>query len=292
MKRVAMFLLAAVLATSAAAADIPRRSTNDARVRYVTYKVDDVVVINVRRGVVTRVILDQDERITSSGSGFAAQCDKDDLEWCIRADRGTNQVWVKPRDRATHTNLELATNKRDYSIRFNVLPDSVAGNGDEMYRVIFQYPVPSLPLPPWLASGKGAPPGTPGATAPEADPGPTIDELLSARPVARNAKYSMEAIQGGKAIAPSLVFDDGRYTYLRFPNNREVPAPFVIGADNTEARVNFHVDGDLMVLHKVAPKIVLRLGSAVVGIWNDAYDADGIATPRGAVVPTVTRDIK
>ena len=79
---------------------------------------------------------------------------------------------------------------------------------------------------------------------------------------------------------------------MRFPNSRELPAPFVIGADEQEARVNFHMDGDLLVLHKIAPRVVLRLGDAVVGIWNDAYDADGVATPKGVVVPDVQRELK
>jgi type IV secretion system protein VirB9 len=277
-------LLAASLAT---AADVPRQSRHDVRVRYVTYKPDDVVIINVRRGVVTRVILEADEKITHSGTGFASQCDKEELEWCIRADQGTNQVWIKPREKATHNNLELATSKRDYSIRFNVLPDARTGLGvgADMYRVIFQYPMEKLPLPVAMYGAASAPTST-------VDDKALLATRLAARPVARNTKYSMEAIGGGKSIAPSLAFDDGRFTYLRFANNREMPAPFAIGADREEKRVNFHVEGELMVIHQVVPQLVLRLGEAVVGIWNDAYDASGVATPKGVAVPGVLRAVK
>ncbi len=284
MKRLLCPLVLLLAASAVTAADVPRRSTHDGRVRYVTYKPDDVVVINVRRGVVTRLILAADEKITASGTGFAAHCDKEELEWCIRAEQGTNQVWVKPREGATHNNLELASNQRDYSIRFKVLPEAYAGA--EMYRVIFQYPVAKLPLPVAMY-GSASTAATSGV-----DDKALLASRLSTRPQARNAKYSMQTLGGGKLIAPSLAFDDGRFTYLRFANNREMPAPFSIGADHEEKRVNFHVDGDLMVIHQVAPRWVLRLGEAVVGIWNDAYDTSGVATPKGVVVPGVVRAVK
>lgn len=297
MKRLVACLIAACTATAmpaASAADLPRKSAADARVRYVTYSPDDVVVVNVRRGVVTRIVLEAGERIVQSGTGFAASCERDELEWCIRADRDTSQVWVKPRTGATHNNLELATSLRDYSIRFHVLPDGTtapkARNADEMYRVIFQYPVRPLPVPAALL----ADPADEGAMAagPPLEEAATVAARLAARPVARNGRYSMQVLGGGALVAPALVFDDGRFTYFRFPNNREVPAPFVVGADGGETRVNFHVDGDLMVIHRVAPRFVLRLGDAVVGIWNDAYDPDGVAAPRGVVVPDVVRAVK
>jgi type IV secretory pathway VirB9-like protein len=41
-----------------------------------------------------------------------------------------------------------------------------------------------------------------------------------------NSDYSLAEGPGSEDIVPSLVFDDGRFTYLRFANNREVPAVF------------------------------------------------------------------
>lgn len=298
----------------AQAADMTRRSVHDHRIRYVTYKPDDVVEVFVRRGVVTRLILEPEERITQSGTGFSAPCENDEFEWCIRAEKDTNQVWVKPRAGATHNNLELATTRRDYSIRFNVLGDDQPKK--EMYRVIFQYPVPKTPWPSALAEIPSASALTANLAAlqPQAlandllqkqpqepenitparaqvDEPKVVRSRLKARPDVRNLAYSMEILGGGQLIAPSVVFDDGRFTYLKFPNNREIPAPFVIGADKQEARVNFHVEGDLIVIQKVVPQIVLRLGDAVVGIWNDAFDPDGISTPSGTTVPNVRREV-
>ena len=58
-------------------------------------------------------------------------------------------------------------------------------------------------------------------------------------------------------MRPREAFDDGRFTYLKFPNNIEIPAIYraVPGAKD-EWLVNSHREGDFVVLHAVAPKIV------------------------------------
>ena len=105
------------------AAELPEPGSRDQRVRYVTYKQDEVTTIHVSRGVITRIVLGEDELIVTAATGFQGDCAKAEAEWCIRADVGTNHVWVKPKDHATHNNLEIRTNKRDYSLEFQVLAD-------------------------------------------------------------------------------------------------------------------------------------------------------------------------
>jgi chemotaxis protein MotB len=52
------------------AADVPTPGERDARVRYVAYVRDEVTVIHVRRGVVTRLMLEPSERIRMAATGF------------------------------------------------------------------------------------------------------------------------------------------------------------------------------------------------------------------------------
>ena len=286
MKHFTVGLCLMALAATAFAADVPRRSEKDTRVRYVTYSPDDVVVVNVRRGVVTRLILEAGEQITNAGTGLTAQCDKDDAEWCIRADRGSSQIWVRPKDKATQVNLELATNKRDYSIHFTALADDK--RADDMYRIVFQYPIAPVAAPAVLFGSASSGRGTPTASTLKAD----VEARLAARPVPRNTNYTMEAVGGGDAIKPTVAFDDGRFTYFRFAASSELPAPFFIGSDNVESRVNFHMDDNLMVIHRVGGRFVLRLGEAVVGLWNEAFDPVGVETPTGTTAPDVNRDVK
>src|SRR3546814_17435496 len=48
----------------------------------------------------------------------------------------------------------------------------------------------------------------------------------------RNADYIM---QGSTAIQPSEVSDNGQFTVMRFPNQRELPAFFIVNPDGSEA---------------------------------------------------------
>ena len=54
----------------------------------------------------------------------------------------------------------------------------------------------------------------------------------------RNLKYS---VQGSAAIQPSEITDNGQFTALRFPNQRELPAFFAVNPDGSESIVPFDV---------------------------------------------------
>lgn len=292
-------LMASVLASigigAAYAAEIPAPSESDARVRYVDYKKDNVTTINVRRGTVTRIVLGDDEKITVSATGFPADCKKAELEWCIEAPLGAKQVFLKPKEGATANNLELSTDKRDYSFEFKVLGDAPEGRGNKpatdrvlvaepMFRVIFRYPVEMPPASAFMALN---------AMNNQASEKALLDERLGqAKPDAKNWKYTQQVLEGGEDIAPAMVFDDGRFTYFKFPANREIPTIYYIDPAGEEARINFHMEGDLAVVQRTGRRFVLRLGKAVVGIWNEAFDNDGVAPKDGTTVNGVVRTLR
>ncbi len=297
MKRLLIALTLAGIASSAAMAAVtPEPGDHDARVRYVTYVKDDVTTLTVRRGAVTRIILADDEKITKAGAGFPADCKKDELEWCIHADLGDNQIWVKPKDGATFNNLELRTDKRDYSFDFRVLENAASGHRpkakaltqEPMFRVIFRYPFQAPPLAALMTISAAQ--AAAGQQANEK--ALLVQRLDTAKPVPRNWKYSMQVLDGADEIVPSLVFDDGRFTYFRFSANREVPTIYYISPTGEESRINFHMEGDLAVVQRLGRRFVLRLGQAVVGVWNDAYDADGVAPKAGTTIDGVERAIR
>jgi type IV secretion system protein VirB9 len=294
--RLTGIVVALVVACGAAcAADLPQPSGFDARVRYVDYRKDDVTVVYVRRGAVTRIVLADDEKIVAAATGFGADCSKEVAEWCVRADVGANQIWVKPRDGATYNNLELKTDKRDYSFDFRLLHDVKGAvpdletahlQSEPMFRVIFRYepPAPPVTAASLLSMGSTAPP-------------PTDRQIVDARvrdakPVVRNTKYSMQVLKGAQDIVPSLVFDDGRFTYFRFANNREIPTIFFISPTGEEARINFEMEGELAVVQRMGRRFVLRLGKAVVGIWNESFDSDGVPPVQATTVNGVERTVR
>ncbi|TKB94673.1 MAG: conjugal transfer protein [Nitrospira sp.] len=277
------------------AAELPEPGSRDQRVRYVTYKQDEVTTIHVSRGVITRIVLGEDEKIVTAATGFQGDCAKPEAEWCIRADVGTNHVWVKPKDHATHNNLEIRTNKRDYSLEFQVLADhkparsrkSSDGHGPEeaMYRVIFRHSIP-LPNPQSVMALNAALDHSKQAREEQQT---LADRLASFTPEPKNWAYSMEVLSGSDEIAPALVFDDGRFTYFSFPPNRDIPAIFYLSPIGEETRLNVHMEKEFAVVERMGRRFVLRLGQAVVGVWNEAYERDGVPPANGVTVSGVSR---
>lgn len=270
------------------AAQLPAPSKGDARIGYINYSKGNVAELQVQRGTVTRIVLAEDEKILQNGlaSGFLADCASATSEWCIRGDAGTNQIFIKPKEKATHNNLELRTNRRDYSVALRVLPDGAGGGkrGSAMYRVEFRYPT---------AGSDTTDRDAPGETAGEQ--GVLKERMARARSTPRNWAYTMQVLPGAHDFAPSLVFDDGRFTYFRFMANREIPTVYSVAADGEESRVNFHIDehdDNLLVVEKMSRQFVLRLGATAVGIWNEKFDPDGVAPSQGTTVRGVRREIR
>ncbi|MDQ1922676.1 TrbG/VirB9 family P-type conjugative transfer protein [Massilia pseudoviolaceinigra] len=301
MKIIIAMLLAAAQC-SALAAELPAPGQHDPRVRYITYKKDEVTVIYARRGTVTRIVLGDDEKIIKDGAatGFPSDCSKADLEWCVRADVGANQIWLKPKDNATYNNLELKTDKRDYSFDLRLLSDTPTGSAkklanrrglenEPMFRVIFRYPMPLPSMAAMLAMANTS------ATPVVNEKAQLEDRLALAAVKPANWRYSMQVLKGSQDIAPAMVFDDGRFTYFRFPANREVPTIYHVSPSGEESRISYHVDDkddELVVVERMGRRFVLRLGEAVVGIWNDAFDPNGVPPQNGTTVDGVSRVIR
>jgi type IV secretion system protein VirB9 len=262
------------------AADVPRKSPADVRIRYATYNAEDVVIVHVRPGVVTRIVLSEDEKITVAGTGLSARCDDEGARWCIKAEKDSNQIWVKPYPGATTNNLEVSTDKRDYSFKFDVSPGA-------FFRVVMQYPIPERPLPAHLRAKPAA--GEEATLTAEASA--AVQDKVVQR--MRNTNFALQFANGGESIAPALVFDDGRYTYFRYPKGREIPAIFAVGSDGQEIRVNYHVeDQDVVVAHRISAVFRLRLGESVVQVLNQGFDPNGIATETGVTDGSGVREVR
>lgn len=232
-------------------------NASDARIISVPYDSNAVVPLNLKRGFVTQIALEESEEIMDVAVG-------DSLNWIIVAKKGEYRVYIKPKGMAAHSNLLVVTNKRSYSFDLNVLPDGARSKDDTPeYKVSFRYaknPEDSDP-----AHGKTS-----------FKPDTNTPKL--------NRNYSMQAAKDSESITPNAAYDDGRFTYVRIPNNREIPAIFERADDGVETLINFHIEGDLIVIHRVSKRFVLRLGKEVVGVWNDAWDPEGNRAADGTVV--------
>jgi type IV secretion system protein VirB9 len=274
------------------AAGSAQAEARDPRLREVVYDPGAVVSVPVRRGVVTHVELADDEAITDVGAGLGGDCARPEAVWCIAAQSGGRHLFVKPKSGAeAANNVAVVTDRRAHALRFVVLPD-----GDPrapVYRLVIRPPRPADP--PRQASRPTLPPPpvvvlpapTPAVLAPA-----LLEERLQAAPELRNSDYTIAEGDASADIVPTLVFDDGRFTYLRLPGNREVPAVFHVQGDGSEAVVNTRMEGDLLVVDRVSRRLVLRAGQAVVGVWNEAFDLDGAPPEGGTTVPGVQRRLR
>jgi type IV secretion system protein VirB9 len=269
----------------------------DPRLREVVYDAKAVVTVPVKRGVVTLVILDGDEVIAEVASGLGGDCAKADAAWCIAAQAGGRNLFVKPKSTASAANtVAVVTDRRSHAFRFVVLADS--DPKPPVYRLVVKAPVTRAAAPDRHASRDGLPPAllAPLAALPPPTATPTpqqvVAERLQSKPQVLNSSYSIAEGDASEDIVPALVFDDGRFTYLRFPGNREVPAVFHVLRDGSETLVNARMEDDLLVVDRVSRRLMLRAGSAVVAVWNDAFDLDGVPPERGTTVPGVRRTLK
>ena len=283
----------AIVASSLAQAQAQTPAT-DPRLREVTYDPRVVVTVPVKRGVVTHVVLDPDESITDVGAGLGGDCAKPEAAWCIAAQSGGRHLFVKPKSAAgAPNNVAVVTDRRTHSLRFVVLPDG--DSRQPLYRLVISAPAVrtaapaarealTVPQPPLLL------PEAVAARAPSAQE--LVAERLKARAQVMNTQYSLAEGKASEDIVPTLVFDDGRFTYLRFAGNAELPAVFQVLGDGSEALVNARMEGDLLVVDRVGRRLVLRAGTAVVALWNEAFDIDGVPPTDATTVPGVRRALR
>jgi type IV secretion system protein VirB9 len=282
-------VIATVMAASPALA--AESIAADPRLREIVYDPHAVVTVPVKRGVVTLVTLDADEAITEVAAGLGGDCAKAEAAWCVAAQPGGRNLFVKAKSTASApNNLAVVTDRRTHSFRFVVLADG--DPAPPVYRLVVKAPAPRTAPPARLSLRDLVPLVALPLVPPPPSPQQVVAERLQARPQVMNTNYSIAEGSGSQDIVPTLVFDDGRFTYLRFPGNREVPAVFHVLGDGGETLVNARMEDDLLVVDRVSRRLMLRAGSAVVGLWNEAFDLDGVPPDGGTTVPGVQRVLK
>lgn len=233
------FALIGLPFAAAHAADYPQGTIFDKRIQYVTYSSEDVVVIKTRLGTATVIQLEKGENLES---GDAALAIGDKEAWAI-AVRGSNII-IKPVDEFPQTNINVITNKRTYA--FDLVEAS--SKKDVSYFVRFRYPTYE--------------------TKEERRAREALESRMPCSDGPRNFSYFK---YGDDDLAPSKVWDDGKFTCFEYPNNKPIPAiyKYVPGTELKEALIDFHVREDVLIAQTTAEEFRLRLGDKVLGIKTD-----------------------
>lgn len=191
-----------------------------------------------------------------------------------------HRVFIRSMKGAEPIQLTAVTKSRAFIFDLVPVPKSPDNYERRIARIVVDLPPPPKPA----VSAPVPPPVQPSVAEPAASP----------RPAARrNREYTLQVVSESGDIRPREVFDDGRFTYFRFPNNLEIPVIYRSVPDSKEEWiVNSHREGDFIVMQAVSPLWTLRLAGTVLGVFNEAFDAEGVPPERGTTSPAIKRDIR
>jgi type IV secretion system protein VirB9 len=279
MKTLHAFATAAFLfATSAAVASgNPRSTVQDSRIREAIYSETEVFrIVGVYRSA-TQIVFSAGERVEHVALG-------DTVSWEVAP--AENSLFIKPRELAGATNLIVITRAgattRTYTFELSARRGGIsARSADTYFKVVFRYPREEA------AAAQAAATQAAYARAVALQAGAIRSALdLAVLEGRRNLKYS---VQGSAAIQPSEITDNGQFTALRFPNQRELPAFFAVNPDGSESIVPFDVRDEFVVIHGVFGQLRLRRGKEVLCVFNEARDFYGRDPKTGTASSIVER---
>lgn len=249
-------ILASLVLSPTLAERLPKGGKSDARIRTVVYKSDDVVKVNATFGVSLLISFGKDELIDTITLG-------DTVAWQVVPNKKRNLVFIKPVSKEAETNMNIVTNKRIYT--FSLTSSAFKRKQDQIYQVRFQYPEEAIDA-------------TLLAQARENVKNPNLRNLDVAN---TNTDY---AYKGDKVLKPSVIFDDGVKTFIKFKGR--IPAIYQVDANSNETLANVRRENEYMVVDGTNRQWVFRRGKEVICVYNlqadrrDPYpSADSISQP-------------
>jgi type IV secretion system protein VirB9 len=263
----AVFALSALASMHAAAELTPARGLVDPRVRVVAYDSEQVIKLHGFVGYQIHFQFAEGETFVNLAAG-----DNKALDVGYEA----NHLVLKPLAEKVATNITVLTNRRVYQFDYSASADRPdSDRQDVIYSLRFIYPQDEARK-----------------AAEELEQQRTNLQLASTdqdphRP--RNTNYWG---CGAAAIRPESAYDDGVQTRLRFAAHSEFPTLYVKNDDDSESLVNFTVDHDEVVIHRVARSLVLCRGKLVACLQNRSFDGGGQRLESQTLVPGVERITK
>ncbi|MCA1439373.1 P-type conjugative transfer protein VirB9 [Ensifer sp. IC4062] len=276
MKHLTLLLLSASFASSALALETPRPASHDNRVRFIDYQPYNItkIVGSLRSSVQVEFAADEEIAHVALGNSVA---------WEV-APAG-NILFLKPRENQPVTNISVVTTRRDgstrsYQMELTVRDGSVTAGQNTYFYVKYRYPADEAERRRLEAAARAR-------TAQTREAGKVLALHEAYGP--RNWNYTA---QGSAALEPQAVYDNGKITTFAFTGNQEMPAIFMENSDGTESLVAKSVDGDLVLVHAISRKFILRRAGDVLCVFNEAYHQVGINPGTNTTSPFVERVVK
>ncbi len=256
--------LLVVFVLTAKAETLPASGHVDPRIRTAVYNANEVYRLYGNVGYHLDLEFETDETFEALSGG-----DLEGLTYSAHA----NVLTLKPKVPYTEMNLAVTTNKRRYYFEYSVTAKRPATEiAPVMYAVRFTYP-PEKPAGDGLTDEQRL----------------QLELAKGRQDRSRNTDYWF---CGDQSVKPTAASDDGVQTRLTFAARSELPALFVRNDDGSESLLNFSIDQGDVLIHRVAPRFIVRRGKLTGCIVNKGFVGSGDRLKSGTVAPDVTRERK
>ncbi|HEY0506355.1 MAG TPA: TrbG/VirB9 family P-type conjugative transfer protein [Lysobacter sp.] len=214
------------------------------------YVPDRIYTVRTALGIATQIELSPHEKILDYSTGFTSG-------WELT--RRDNVFYLKPKNVDVDTNMVVRTERHSYIFELKVVATDwtaleQAKSAGAQYKITFRYP---------------------SDTEFAAEPASRRDVQMSTsleKDRAYHFEYDFRAKTKQKWLVPVSVYDDGRFTYIKLSENKDLPTgnfPVVFGRERERSDdfvVNTTVENNTIVVHGVYPYLVMRHGRNVVGL--------------------------
>lgn len=246
--------LAAAWFACVAAAPPDAVAPSDPHIRNIAYDPDRLVTLHGQLGFQIMIEFAPDEHIENVSIGDA-------LAWQVVPNKRADILFLKPLEADILTNMSVVTDQRRYIFDLDAASGKPVRDGHAARRThisartyVVRFLYPAAPVE---------------AVAAPAAPPP---------PVRSNTRYTYT---GARSLLPTLVFDDGHFTYFRWSEQTPTPAIFALagkvsggkveGGKGEESLVNYGVRQGYTIVEQIAPRFILRNGSETTTLINEGW---------------------
>ncbi len=278
-KSLLIIIAIAVLAPTLSFGELtPEKGKYDPRVRIVDYNPLNVIRLSAFYGVSTHVQFADGETIKYVAVG-------DDQAWKVVPKE--NHLFIKPIASEGDTNVTVVTDKRTYQFALIIQPREIKdktawADHNLIFSLAFRYPDEEVAR---IAAAK--------KKEAEELAYKDIQKKLDLQKTSdmSNSNYW---VAGSEEVSPTTAFDNGRFIFLSFGNNKDMPAIYEQDREGNESLINTNViKGNTIVIQRMVERLILRKGEFVASVVNRSFDINGgIDNNTGTVAPDVNRIIK
>lgn len=216
------------------------------------YEPNRIYQVRTGLGITTQIELSPNEQILDYSTGFSNGWDMS---------RRDNVFYLKPKNVDVDTNMMVRTATHSYIFELKVVATDwraleQAKSAGVQYKIKFVYPSDTQ-----FADKKPS----------DDEPQPELStQLDKSRQYNFDYQYATRTKQAW--LIPANVYDDGRFTYVRMSDVKDIPTgnfPAVFAREREDGEdlvVNTTVEGNTIIVHGTYPFLVIRHGKNTVGL--------------------------